>query len=147
MYLRPAKLSDLPSFITLYGELHGRTSLTDDDTGRCAWCNVLKHPGTIILCAVEREEIVSAVTLHVLPNITYGGRSYGLIENVITRTPHRGKGIASLVMQEAIKHAWDKKCYKIMLLSGKHREAIPFYEKLGFSSEEKTGMIIRNERD
>jgi GNAT superfamily N-acetyltransferase len=105
---------------------------------------VLTHPGTSILVAGDGP-LFGAVTLHVLPNLTYGGRPYALIENVITDQNHRGRGIGRNLMNAAIDAARDQRAYKVMLLTGQARAAVTFYEKLGFSADEKTGMILRLE--
>ena len=145
MIIRCATHSDYSSLIGLYTELHDKVPFDDDTVGRNAWDELIAHPGTKVFCVEIDNKLVAATTIHVLPNMTYGGRPYGLIENVIISQNYRRLGIGSKVMQQAIDHAWSKKCYKIMLLTGQHREAAKFYEKLGFSSSEKTGMIIRSE--
>lgn len=147
MKIRLADKSDLPSILVLFDELHNSSS-SNDEAVHQAWNDILEHKGTHVFC-VESEseiEIVSTVTLHVLPNLTYGGRPYGLIENVVTKHSHRNKGLGQAVMKKAIDQAWSENCYKIMLLTGKKREASAFYTKLGFSSDEKHGMIIRSDR-
>ena len=87
--------------------------------------------------------LLGMVTLHILPNMTYLGRPYGLIENVVTRAANRMGGIGRQLMTHAIDYAWSQDCYKIMLLTGKQAKASGFYRKLGFSQDEKFGMIMR----
>ncbi|MEX0370881.1 MAG: GNAT family N-acetyltransferase, partial [Tateyamaria sp.] len=93
--------------------------------------------------AFAEQTLVAMATLHVLPNVTQGGRPYALIENVVTHAGHRGTGAGRRVMDAAIAAAWDADCYKIMLLTGRTAEARGFYEKLGFVADEKWGMTIR----
>ncbi|MEO1364479.1 MAG: GNAT family N-acetyltransferase [Pseudomonadota bacterium] len=83
------------------------------------------------------------VTLHILPNMTQGGRPYALIENVVTHAEHRGAGHGRQVMEAAVAAAWAADCYKIMLLTGQTAQARGFYEALGFSADEKWGMTLR----
>ena len=83
------------------------------------------------------------VTLHILPNMTRGGRPYALVENVVTLAAYRGQGYGRRVMQAAIAAAWAADCYKIMLLTGKTSAARGFYDALGFSTEEQWGMSLR----
>ncbi len=85
------------------------------------------------------------VTLHLLPNVLWDKRPYGLIENVVTRASHQRRGYGRLVMQGAIDAAWDADAYKLMLMTGTGRGATGFYEALGFSSKDKFAMVIRRD--
>jgi Acetyltransferases len=82
-------------------------------------------------------------TLHVLPNMTYGGRPYGLIENVVTEKDHRGQGHGRAVIGRLAEAARAAGCYKLMLLTGQARNARGFYEAVGFSADAKWGMMMR----
>ncbi len=104
---------------------------------------VLGHPGTTIHGMLEGDRVIGMVTLHVLPNVTWSGRPYALIENVATAPDRRMQGIGRRVMQSAIDHARAQNVYKIMLLTGRRRGARGFYEALGFSCEDKHGMVMR----
>ena len=73
----------------------------------------------------------------------YGGRPYGLIENVVTLAPHRGQGLGRAVMQALIAAADVADAYKIMLLTGQGRDAKGFFLALGFDADEKHGLILR----
>ena len=83
------------------------------------------------------------VTLHILPNMTQGGRPYALIENVVTHADHRGSGCGRRVIEAAVQRAWEADCYKVMLLTGQRAKARCFYEALGFSADEKWAMTLR----
>lgn len=110
---------------------------------KAQFLKILAHPGTTIWGTEYESAVVSMVTLHLMPNLTYGGRPYGLIENVITHASFRGRGFARASIELALRHAEDSGAYKVMLLTGVNNDAVGFYEKLGFSSEEKNGMIRR----
>lgn len=103
---------------------------------------VLAHAGTSVFVAGD-VALAGALVLHLLPNATYAGRPYGLIENVIVDGTCRGQGYGRALIEAAIKHAAQQKAYKLMLMSGHTRDAIGFYEKLGFSSTEKAALIKR----
>lgn len=141
MKLRPLTQSDWPDAEAHYWELT-KSSAVGDDT---VFARVLSHPGTAVLGGECDGRIVSMVTLHILPNLTYGGRPYGLIENVVTAKAHRGQGLARAVMEFALQSATDQGCYKVMLLTGRGRDAKGFYEAVGFNADEKWGMMIRYE--
>lgn len=104
---------------------------------------ILNHPGTCVIGAEIEDTIVAMVTLHMLPNMTSGGRPYALIENVVCAPDHRGKGVGRAALQAGIDRARDTGGYKIMLMTGEARGALGFYEKLGFSGQEKHGLVLR----
>lgn len=104
---------------------------------------ILGHSGTSIIGAQIDGQVIAMVTLHLLPNMTSGGRPYSLIENVVCDPAFRGNGIGRAVLQTAIDRARDADSYKIMLMTGTARGALGFYEKLGFSNHEKHGLVLR----
>ncbi|MBW4708756.1 GNAT family N-acetyltransferase [Roseobacter sp. YSTF-M11] len=104
---------------------------------------VMAHPGTTIFGAEADGRIIGMVTLHILPNVTYDGSPYALIENVATSQAYRMRGVGRQVMRAAIDEAWRQDVYKIMLLTGQKRSARGFYERVGFNCEDKFGMVMR----
>lgn len=104
---------------------------------------LLAHPGTSVAGAEINGQIIAMATLHILPNMTQGGRPYGLIENVITHSDHRGHGHMRRVVEHLHQIAWDADAYKIMLMTGQDTGAKGFYETLGYSADQKHGMQIR----
>ena len=131
--------SDAQAALDLSTHLVGEQALGD----AFAFERVIAHPGTQIRGAFDGAALVAMVTLHILPNVTQQGRSYALIENVVTHEDHRGRGFGRAVMTDAMEAAWAADCYKIMLLSGKAGNSRGFYEALGFGADEKWGMSIR----
>jgi GNAT superfamily N-acetyltransferase len=137
--LRPADYVDA---LALYQELAGDTSFADDAGGKEWFRQILAHPGTTIWGAEVQGVVLSMATLHVLPNMTFDGRPYCLVENVVTRQSAQGRGLARGVMEVVMAAAWAANAYKIMLLTGKVMGAKSFYENLGFTDEEKFGMVL-----
>jgi GNAT superfamily N-acetyltransferase len=137
--LRPADYADA---LMLYQELAGDTSFADDAGGKERFRQILAHPGTTIWGAEVQGAVLSMATLHILPNMTFDGRPYCLIENVVTRRSAQGRGLGRGVMQVVMAATWAANAYKIMLLTGKVKGAKGFYEKLGFTNEEKFGMVL-----
>ncbi|MHA1571402.1 MAG: GNAT family N-acetyltransferase [Alphaproteobacteria bacterium] len=117
----------------------------DGAEGAARWAALLEHPGTIVLGAEVDGLLVAIVTLHILPNMTFGGRPYALIENVVTAQAYRGRGIGRRTMEEAVAAAWAAGASKIMLLTGPKRGVRGVYEQLGFT-DEKVGMTMRAPR-
>ena len=144
MIIRNATLNDHQQILALYRELadHSPQRVPSDDLAH--WQNVIEHSGTTVVCAEIDGQIIAMVTLHILPNCSNDARPYALIENVITAHAQRGNGIAGKLINQAKQIAWDANAYKIMLLTDTARGVEIFYRKMGFSSDEKTGMILRN---
>ncbi|MEM6887834.1 MAG: GNAT family N-acetyltransferase [Pseudomonadota bacterium] len=138
--VRPLKGEDTEAALLLY------TSLTvgPKEVSAEAFHAVLAHPGTTVFGAEGGGVLLGIVTLHILPNVTWGGRPYALIENVVTHPDHRRRGIGRTLLMAATEAAWAKQTYKIMLMTGKKRGATGFYEACGFSSEDKTAMVMRD---
>ncbi|WP_299043736.1 GNAT family N-acetyltransferase [uncultured Tateyamaria sp.] len=139
MTVRPLGVEDTQDALRLYSHLAGDQALADGT----AFATLTSHSGTTVLGAFDGDVLTAMVTLHILPNMTHGGRPYALIENVVTHADHRGRGRGRQVMQAAIDAAWVAECYKIMLLTGRTANARGFYEKLGFGADEKWGMTLR----
>ncbi|GHV13969.1 hypothetical protein FACS1894219_09470 [Clostridia bacterium] len=95
-----------------------------------------------ILVADTDDAVVSSVTLIIIENLTHNMRPYALIENVVTHSDKRGKGIATALLNRATEIATDFGCYKIMLMTGSKKEStLNFYKKCGFNCDDKTGFI------
>ncbi|WP_299648683.1 GNAT family N-acetyltransferase [uncultured Tateyamaria sp.] len=139
MTARALSTEDTDAALVLYQHLVGDQALAPSP----AFAALLDHRGTCVIGAFEEDSLMAMATLHILPNMTQGGRSYALIENVVTHSNHRGKGHGRAVMQAVIDAAWAAGCYKIMLMTGRTAKARGFYEKLGFGADEKWGMTIR----
>lgn len=88
--------------------------------------------------------IVASVTIIIIPNLTHNNRPYAVMENIVTHQDYRNCGYASQMMTYASKIAEEKKCYKIMLMTGSKRAStLHFYEKNGFTINEKTACLKR----
>ena len=103
---------------------------------------LLAHPGTVLIGAEVAGRIRAMATLHLLPNMTYSGRPYALVENVVTAAAQRGRGLGRAVMEEVIARARAARAYKVMLLTGAARGAGGFYAALGFRTGDKTAMTL-----
>ncbi len=140
---RPLIAADYPDALCLYKELVGTIPVPEGNKGAARFADILQHPGTTIWGAELDGGIASMATLHILPNMTFSARPYCLVENVVTLRALQGRGLARGVMDSVRQAAWAAGAYKIMLLTGKSLGAKGFYEKLGFSDDQKYGMMIR----
>ena len=76
---------------------------------------------------------MSSCILTVIPNLTGGARPYGTIKNVVTRKEYRNKGYPGALLTHVLIYAWEKDCYKVMLLTGRRDAAVfALYKKAGF---------------
>jgi GNAT superfamily N-acetyltransferase len=97
-----------------------------------------------VIVAQVAERLVSSCTLAIVPNLSRGGRPYGVIENVVTHADHRRQGLGRKVLEHAIALAWRADCYKVHLATGSTREStLRFYESAGFQRGGKTYFEIR----
>lgn len=132
---------DADQALILYNELTVGPPADDP----AAFYVVLDHPGTGVFGAFSGNDLAAMVTLHLLPNVLWSGRPYGLIENVVTRRNFQRQGFGRLAMQAAIDAAWDTGAYKLMLMTGQKRGATGFYEAVGFTGRDKFAMVLRRD--
>ncbi len=141
--IREATEADLDALVALYRELTGGAPVLDGAAGVARLREILAHPGTHVFGAEVDGRLRSVATLHVCPNLTFGGRPYARIENVVTAQSHRGLGLARQVMTAALDRARSHDVVNVVLLTGKALDARGFYERLGFNADDKWGMIWR----
>ncbi len=143
--IRPLNEQDLPALLSLYGELHpGEAGRSADEDARRQWGRLVAHEGTVCLGLFRANLLVASCVLHVLPNLTRGGRPYALLENVVTASAHRRLGFGRQLLIAAKEAAWRQGCYKVMLLTGRLDEGTAaFYRTAGFLDNEKKGFIAR----
>jgi GNAT superfamily N-acetyltransferase len=141
--IRPITMADLPTLLALYRHLNVEDPILDLQLAESRLAEILAHPGMTILAAFDGDKAVSSVTLIVIPNLTRGGAPYALIENVVTHADYRRRGLAGTVLRKAFARAWERSCYKVMLLTGsKNPATLRFYANCGFT-QDKTGFQIR----
>ena len=135
---------ELSALLSLYAFLHPEDEMPPRDEVRPAWKRLRQDPNQHILGAYWNGQLASTCTLVVVPNLTRGGRSYALIENVVTHPDYRRRGLGTALLKHALAVAWEQGCYKVMLLTGSKTEAtLRFYENAGFQRGVKTGFVAR----
>lgn len=141
--IRPIEKPDLPTLLALYQHLNAEDPILDPQVAESRFADIMAHPGMTIFVAFDGGKATSSVTLVVIPNLTRGGAPYALIENVVTHADYRQRGLAGKVIGKAVAVAWEKNCYKAMLLTGsKDPATLRFYANCGFK-QDKTGFQMR----
>lgn len=141
--IRQATRDDLHALVQLYRHLAPSDAELDDQQAAVIWERFSRYDGSAIFLGLSNGTLVATCTLVVVPNLTRGGASYGLIENVVTHADYRGLGHGKAVLKAAVAEAWARGCYKVMLLTGsKDPATLGFYERAGFARS-KTGFEMR----
>jgi GNAT superfamily N-acetyltransferase len=142
--IRAATERDLSQVLKLYRHLHPHDPQLDEVTAERVWSTLLTSGSMTVIVAQAAELLVSSCTLAIVPNLSRGGRSYGVIENVVTHADYRKLGLGRRVLARALDVARQADCYKILLATGSKREAtLRFYEQAGFHRGGKTYFEVR----
>ena len=144
MKLRLATDEDYDAVFLLMRQLNPEDPEIDMQLGKTLFTKILDAEGLYIYLVEVEGTPVASCYLNVMPNLTRGGRSYALIENVVTDSSHRRSGIGSLLLKEVIKKAFGFGCYKVMLLTGRDSKVHTFYENCGLEKNSKTAFIKRS---
>jgi len=138
-----AKKEHLPMILELYKQLIPEEIPIDINIANNIWKKIENNDIKYFI-AMENNKIISSCYLAIIPNLTRNGKSNGFIENVITDTKYRKRGIGKKVIEMAIEYGKQNNCYKIILQSSyKRKENHIFYEKCGFDGNSKRAFEIR----
>ena len=142
--LRHATHDDLDALIALYAQLNPGDVVAPRERLAAILDRIVASESFAIVVATLDDGVVATCYLNVVPNLTRGGASYAVIENVVVDAARRGTGLGQAVMRFALAEAWRRGCYKVLLQTGVRDPAVHrFYESCGFSATEKTGFVAR----
>jgi len=134
--VRRAAATDLEQLLALYRELSDPPEQPGPPAGaeaEAALAATLADPSRHLVVATVNGEVVGTADLLIVANLTHGARPWGIVENVVVTHTHRGTGVGSAVLEHLIAIARQAGCYKVQLLSAKHRRnAHAFYRAIGF---------------
>jgi GNAT superfamily N-acetyltransferase len=143
LQIREASGADLPALLALYQYLVSGEAPPPPEVALSILDRFLLYPGSAILVGEVDGLLIVSCTLVVVPNLTRGGRPYGLIENVVTHGDFRKRGYGKQILNSAATAAWNAGCYKVMLMTGSGKpETLKFYLDAGFE-QSKTGFQMR----
>jgi GNAT superfamily N-acetyltransferase len=130
--VRPATEHDLTALAALYADLHPNDPVLPREQAIRIWQEIIGQSGRTVLIALRDSRALGTADCIVVPNLTRGGRSFMLVENVVVARPARRQGIASRLFDALIDLARSAGCYKVQLLSREDRaDAHTFYESRG----------------
>jgi GNAT superfamily N-acetyltransferase len=143
--IRELRTHELTQLLTLYQHLHEHDEPLPPSPGvEAVWAEALANPRIRYFGGWNEDLLVASCTLTVIPNLTRACRPYGVIENVVTHSAHRGQGWGHALLQHALAHAWRERCYKVMLMTGRKDEStLRFYEKAGFDRNGKQAFVAK----
>jgi GNAT superfamily N-acetyltransferase len=135
--LRPAREADLGRLVELLalGALPGGPASAEDGRDlapyRTAWRDIVEQSG-LVLVADLRVQVVGVCQLIVFRHLQARGGLCAEIESVHVHPDHRGRGVGTALMKDAIGRARELGCYRVQLTSNTARpDAHRFYEQLG----------------
>ncbi|MFC6633000.1 GNAT family N-acetyltransferase [Microbulbifer taiwanensis] len=142
--IRIANLSDLDGVLALYRELRPADPELEGQLAREKWSEIIDSAQMELIVADVEGDLASTCALGINLSIASGARPFGIIEHVVTAERHRRKGLSREVLEYAIDLAWDRGCYKVMLLSGEQlRGAHQLYKSVGFRDGIEKGFVIK----
>lgn len=142
--IRDVADGELFALLCLYAHLHPEDEMLPLGDAMPTWKILRQDPNQHFLGAYWNGSLVSTCTLVVIPNLTRGGRPYGLVENVVTHLDYQRRGLGTAILETALQAAWKRSCYKVMLMTGSTNEAtLRFYENAGVQRGDKTGFVAR----
>lgn len=136
--VRHASPSDLGALLPLYDELAGeKLTATPGDlaSSEPLLAEILANSSRALIVAVLDEQLLGTADLLIVANLTHRGKPWAIVENVIVSGTARRTGVGRALMEHLIELAREAGCYKLQLVSGKHRtEAHAFYRSMGLDA-------------
>src|SRR5690606_27450683 len=135
---------DLDSLLELYEHLHIKDSPRPERKAiESVWSQALGSDNIRYFGYFDSGHLVSSCTVAIIPNLTRACRPYALVENVVTHSDFRCRGYGKAVLQAALDFAWERNCYKVMLMTGRLDEGtFRFYESVGFRRDKKQAFVV-----
>jgi GNAT superfamily N-acetyltransferase len=139
--IREIDKNDLKGLLELYTHLHEKEVPEIDDKVLGIWNTIINDPNHHIIVAEEDGKIVSSCVCLIIPNLTRGLRPHAFIENVVTDSAYRKRGLATACLNYAKEIAEREGCYKLLLATGSKEEStLRFYERAGYNKKDKTAF-------
>ncbi|MBR4510164.1 MAG: GNAT family N-acetyltransferase [Ruminococcus sp.] len=139
--IREIKNDDLRGLLELYTHLHEKEVPEIGEKVLGIWDTIMNDPNHHIIVAEEDGRIVSSCVCLIIPNLTRGLKPHAFIENVVTDSAYRKRGLATACLNYAKEIAEREGCYKLLLATGSKEEStLRFYERAGYNKNDKTAF-------
>ncbi|MFC2033943.1 GNAT family N-acetyltransferase [Chloroflexota bacterium] len=145
MEIREVQENELNELLKLYLHLHSSDdSSPENEVVKSIWHEIKSNPNLKYFGLYIKGKLVSSCTIIIVPNLTRGFRPYGVIENVVTHNNFRRNSYGKAILSHALKYAWERNCYKVMLQTGRKDEGTyQFYESVGFDRYAKKAFLAK----
>ena len=145
MDIRLIKENELEKLLALYTHLHENDlPLPKAIEVKQTWTKIIENDCLSIFGLFIDDNLLSSCYLSVIPNLTRSCSPFAVVENVVTHTAHRNRGYGKAILRHTLDTAWQKGCYKVMLLTGRNSDRIfKFYESVGFNRDAKQAFVIK----
>ena len=134
--VRPAQETDLAGLLALYAEAaEGNPFKAPGSPGEAlpVFKAILADPARHLCVAAAGSHVVGTADMIIVANVAHHCMPWAVIENVVVTGSARRQGAASAMIRHLVQIASAAGCYKVQLLSAKHRSAAhQLYEKSGF---------------
>jgi N-acetylglutamate synthase-like GNAT family acetyltransferase len=142
--LRHARREDLDALLALLHQLNPGDVVAPRERLEALLEQIIASEHFAVIVVTQDERVVATCYLNVIPNLSRGGASYAVVENVVVERSLRGSGLGQQVVRFALDEAWLRGCYKALLQTGERDPRVHrFYAACGFSASEKTGFVAR----
>ncbi|HSD38150.1 MAG TPA: GNAT family N-acetyltransferase [Rhodocyclaceae bacterium] len=146
MQIRLALIDEAERVIDLYREYNRPPDTPLSSEQARAIFTALSAVGHVAV-AENDGALIGSYSLYICPNLSRGGRPFGVIENVIVAATSRHMGVGKALMKHAQQSAVAANCYKLMLSTGcMSQENHLFYMSCGFIGD-KLGFQIRYDKN
>eukprot|EP01084_Bolivina_argentea_P305886 528464_1 len=89
---------------------------------------------TFVIEDKSKNLIIGTITIIIEQKFVHGCSRVGHIEDVVTDSNYRGKGLGKLITEYAVNYAKQNGCYKVILNC--NDKNVPFYARCGFEKKE-----------
>ena len=147
--IHPAKIKDIESIEKILRELEWFDHINENSTldiidrieDHLKFCQ--KDSCHNVFVAEKGDEVVGYIAIHWLFYAIFPGLE-GYISELYVSEKERGHGIGSLLIDEVIKQAKIRNCYRLMLANNRNRLSYEkqFYKKKGFLEREHVANFI-----
>jgi predicted N-acetyltransferase YhbS len=141
LVVREATLGDLQCILKLYAQLFSNTDQASENGTELlsahydAFSEIKRSPDSYVFVAESAGAVVGTIAISIIPNLSHGGRPWGVIENVVVDERARKSSIGATLMRHAIDLARAQGCFRVILSSSVHREGShEFYQRLGLEA-------------